>query len=290
MIVYYRSVNLQNLYLRGDLNLFKLDIPNQETIRCINNFTSDVFNHFNGRINLFNTPARLIIDWSLSQDKRVAGTSLLPNVITIYPSVILRECEYDFDSVNHQIIITILHELYHTDQYIDYPRMKVDPAYYQDIECAADTEAHLFIAQHALEIERLFGTRNFVNSRKIVNICSDLGFFGHYYNRKTYQSHIMSIVRDMQNEIESDLYDKLEPILEDPNTTLEVIIEDNSRFILKKKMDAMPLQQFNDILYFKYYQYNFHGTKLMLHGYPDINFYSLIIKTKCSNRLYRVVK
>ena len=270
--------------------MFDVVVPNETTIRFINNFISDVFNHFNGRVNTFNNPARLIIDWCLNNDNKVAGTSSLPNIVRMYPSVILRESEYDINIAKHHIVITILHELFHIDQYIDYPRMKVDSAYQQDIESTADNEAYLYVAQHAFELQRLFGVGVFVDSKMIVNLCDDLGYLGHYYHRKTYQSHIMSIVRDMQADIESELYGPIENILEDLDTTLEIIIEDDARFILKKKLDAMPLQQFNDIMYFKYYQYNYHGTKLMLQGYPDIGFHSLRIKTRCSNRLYRVVK
>lgn len=89
----------------------------------INDFIIKVFNYYNGKINIINNKAILNINWKQSKESITMGDCTIPNVITIYPVCIM--CDYNDNELKMMIVETIVHELHHADQLLDY-RLIVD--------------------------------------------------------------------------------------------------------------------------------------------------------------------
>ena len=92
--------------------------------KMINEFIIQVFTYYNGVINKVNYPALLQIEWIDRKDIRSIGISTSPCVVRIYPAVLLRELktagmlnEYQ---IKYDLLETIIHELFHTDQVLYY--------------------------------------------------------------------------------------------------------------------------------------------------------------------------
>ena len=101
-----------------------------EFVTKTENFIRSVFNYYNGRINIFNK-AILCIDWVIKRDD-VAGYSTQPNIVYIFPRTLMIISNNE-DVFKFNIIMTVIHELYHTDQDVVYNHI-VDPAYNISIE------------------------------------------------------------------------------------------------------------------------------------------------------------
>ena len=55
-----------------------------------NNKITKIFNYFNGRVNRFNSNARLEIEWGELYLQTAGAISRNPNIVIIYPKVIAR--------------------------------------------------------------------------------------------------------------------------------------------------------------------------------------------------------
>lgn len=158
----------------------------------INDFILRVFNFYNGRINICNR-ARLQIEW-INNHTSVAGSTKNPNVVIIYPLVIEKysDSEYKFYYI---ILETIIHELHHIDQVINYPLMVCDTNYLARIECAVEEQTAIYIANNKQEIFENFGINiDYINSTILNNINKYAGFS---YNRRRYIDHLIIILREI---------------------------------------------------------------------------------------------
>ena len=79
------------------------------TQQQMNEFITNAFNYFNGRINIFNK-ARLIINWCNMESSCTGGLTTNPNCVTIFPCVIERYSSTEIDFLLNVILI-IIHEL-----------------------------------------------------------------------------------------------------------------------------------------------------------------------------------
>ena len=157
----------------------------------INDFIYKVFNYYNVKINIFNK-AVLRIDWVNHYGKidKVLAYSAPPNKIVIFPNII-RASINNMYNLMINIIECIIHELYHTDQLIDYTRMVTGHSdYVYSIEAPVEVETNLYILNHIKEIYDIFG----------VDISMDYNvFLGRYkrydvgfrYIRRDYLSHLL---------------------------------------------------------------------------------------------------
>lgn len=169
-----------------------IEIFNQDAVWY---FATKVFNYYNGRINTCNI-ARAEMNWLNMAGKNEAGISRNPNLVILYPSVIARYTD-DYFQFCFVLMETIIHELFHQDQMIDYIKMTSDPNYVRLIESAVEIETNLYIANHVNEILYEFG---FDISRYNLNVYRDnVNMFecGFYYKRRTWFDHILIVLREM---------------------------------------------------------------------------------------------
>jgi hypothetical protein len=109
-----------------------------------------VFNKFNGVVNPVN---RAVLQFN---EMSMFGTSALavsygPNTVKVYPMVMQRLLGSDSD-IKVFTIETILHELSHQDQIINYNKLTVNDDYRQFIECANIINTANFIVDHIKDI------------------------------------------------------------------------------------------------------------------------------------------
>ena len=153
----------------------------------VNNFIHNVFNYYNGKINIFNK-AILIIDWANHYNSNNLANCKAPNKVTIFPMVIKRICNCMYDMMAN-VVECIIHELYHADQLIDYERVNVTD-YNMSIEYPVEVETNLYIINHMNELYTEFG----------LDISTDYNIFlnramqydvGYRYIRRDYLSHLL---------------------------------------------------------------------------------------------------
>lgn len=226
----------------------------------IDTFIRNVFNYYNGRINVVNSPARLHIEW-LQCNKSTAGTSLLPNIVEIYPNVMCRVV-YNEEQLKRWIIMVIIHELYHTDQIIITSKLN-DKNYVNYIENAVEVMTTIYLGNHRQEIYNVFGVliNDSNNLREYMyNYISGSG----NYRRNSIVDHIFLCLCDIIrtdkafiNELFEVYYRYIES---DKNIVL--FVERDKYIYVKYNNDIIDIKIFNDFMYDNYFRFELRKTKI----------------------------
>ena len=166
--------------------------------KYIETFIRKVFNYYNGRINVINYPAILHVEWANLYGKTIAGHSYLPNNVVIYPMIIARYYQANTPQFYSHIIETVIHELYHMDQIIDYNLTRYSEQYVDQIERAVETQTALYMLQNQQEIAENFGI--YIDEDDIRFLLSSAQYaYTSYvpYRRKRYQDQLISLISDV---------------------------------------------------------------------------------------------
>ena len=234
----------------------------------VNTFITRAFDYLNGRVNIFNYPAKLEIDWTTNRGSNVGAHSGNPNLIIIYPAVVRRLFEDDY-LFYYNLVICVIHELLHADQVIDYVEMTKNPRYLADIENSVEFESYLFIANNQIALEQAIGFRDnfqFNSYPKAIEIYET----GHTFRRRDYRTHIISILQDMTREHTSILIDNISHIFMDPNSMLTMIINDKILDI-KIGLECCPLVVLNNLLYEEFFKYNYRAASVQFKNIIEDN-------------------
>ena len=214
----------------------------------INDFIIKVFNYYNGKINIFNNKAILNINWVNLYDHSTQGYSSMPNIVVINPMVIYRRYGYDLYDTKGAILETIIHELYHIDQAINYNLYRSDLNYNQYIEDACQLQVVTYIAGHTEEIYKTFDIL-FDRDYYKENI-NYLFHPGAYYQRRQFKDHLLmylDIICDLNDEFGNKLCQFINYcIVNRKNITLNI-----NDIILPVYIDGVPISidDFNKNVY-----------------------------------------
>jgi len=167
------------------MEYLKMDIRHE-----IDSFIRNAFEFYNGRINKFNNKAELIIEWTHHKNY-IMGTSRNPNIVIIYPYTIL---ESMVSYHKYFAVSTIIHELFHIDQIIDYARYSYDNIYRDSIEYAVEFQTMTYINNNMMEVIKLCdGNAPNPMIRKIA-----IGYTRYApYHRRRLVDHLASIIADL---------------------------------------------------------------------------------------------
>lgn len=251
----------------------------------IDEFITNAFNYYNGRINTFNNKARLIIDWINHWNDDIGGSTRNPDLVMIYPSVIFRNCNSMY-YVYYNILVTIIHELYHIDQNIDYIRYVNDSQYSKMIENAVEIETYLYIANHQHELSQVFGFDDriyFSDYNKVIRHFE----IGARYVRRTYETHMESILSELTMGFNSKVIKTFHEAFNDITSDIDVWLND-MQFYIKKADLCMPIGQLNDILFEECFKYNLRGSEVDMFKHISKNEYVLRIQTSCANFMCKI--
>ena len=254
----------------------------------ITEFIYKLFSYYNGRINLFN-PAKLNIDWALHEDSTKGGSTTNPNIVTIFPRVIQRFYS-NINDIKFSLLVCVIHELFHVDQYIDYIKLEEDKEYYNIIDNTVEMETYLYITNHRQELKDVFNINIEVPYGSVYEILYNSGYeTGQLYNRRTYLSHMVSILIDILHSSYDQTINTFVNVFNDSNTNIYItFINSKIQFALKLKDMCMPIMQLNNILEDNFFKYNFRGASVCMIKHDEQN-YEISIDAKCSNILYRLV-
>lgn len=225
-------------------------------IKAVNTIITNVFNYFNGRINIFQK-ARLYINWCNIQGSSNGGLTTNPNCVIIYPRVIERYSN-DKEEFITNIILIVIHELYHIDQCIIFNRMEVDKAYHDMIENTVEAESTSYLYNHIHEINEKFNLNLRLNPNKIgdlINFFSD----GNLYHRAKYLDHLISVIAELFNYqycVENNILQLITQYYNTSNS--KIIIKINNNILVVKENDAIiNVNILNDFMFDNYYKYNY---------------------------------
>ncbi len=251
----------------------------------INQFIHNVFNFYNGKINIFN-PAILHIDYGEHMGSANGGTSRNPNIITVFPKVIERYNNNAY-SLYYNILVTIIHELYHTDQNISYLRMGRDQSYKNYIESVVEMSTYLYIAGNQKEILENIGLQDTVSYKDYYGIIAPHFETGQLYQRRDYFTHALNLFRELMYAEEHPVLATFVEAFKDMKSIIDIHIN-NTRFTLKDGIYCMPVAQFNEIMEEEYFKYNLRRAFVEAHIRKD-NRYVFVISTSCSNFMGKIV-
>lgn len=213
----------------------------------INSFIIKVFNYYNGKINPINK-AVLDINWADLANCNDGGYSRPPNIIVINPLVISRYNE-DIIDLKISIISTIIHELYHTDQVINYTLYAVDANYNKCIEFACEMETIIYIAGHQIEINNVFGLDIYFDKQQYDKMISYWHVPGVRYQRRYYHEHIFMCIDNMcafSKEVGMDLHKNIRnAITNDKSIILEI---NKAAIFISYKGELMDINKFNELI------------------------------------------
>lgn len=131
-------------------------------------YTTDIFNYLNGKVNTVVLASRIEFGvttmFEVDKYSRVLLARNKVNVIIMYLSEILFYCDeqgmHDMNKVRAMLLHTVVHELSHCDQDIDYNMLASNDKYNEDIENSNDANSLLYIADHYDELQMKFGPFN----------------------------------------------------------------------------------------------------------------------------------
>ena len=225
-------------------------------IEAVNTIITNVFNYFNGRVNIFQK-ARLYINWCSVQGSSNGGLTTNPNCVIIYPRVIERYSNSK-EEFTINIILIVIHELYHIDQCIIFNRMEVDKAYHDMIENTVEVESTSYLYNHIHEINEEFNLNIRLNSNKIGYLINFFSY-GNLYHRAKYLDHLISLITELFNYqycVENNILQLITQYYNTSNS--KIIIKINNNTLVVKENDAIGnINIFNDFMFDKYYRYNY---------------------------------
>lgn len=147
-------------------------------------FSTTVFNHYNGYIN---AGSLCILIFSPLQFNGYASYKL-PNIITVYPYNIINDFKKE-DHIKTIILFSILHELSHSVQDIDFNKYFYDSSYNKDIEDSNNFRITKYILDNRDYIENIFKfnlnipyIENTYNNIKYTKY-NDIGSYFYKYNQ-----------------------------------------------------------------------------------------------------------
>lgn len=225
------------------------NVPVQE----LTDFIVKAFNYYNGKINQVNYPARLEIQWANLHGSYQAAYTSLPNKLCINAQLIFNYYENNIAQIYYEILESIIHELHHMDQIIDYSRVKYDIDYVNYIECAVETQTYLYILQHQQEILEVFGID--IPKRDICRFLQ-LSDIGYVYHRQRYEDHVTMIFgyifyvynnSTTFKHIQEFLLDIMS-VVSSTDASLIVSINGN-QFKIQHGKQLAPIRDINDFFY-----------------------------------------
>ena len=252
----------------------------------IDRFIHSVFDFYNGKINIFN-PAVLHIEYANLWNSPNGGTSRNPNIITIFPHVIERHVGSNQYNILYNIIVTIIHELYHTDQSISYLRMTYDIGYRNYIENVVEMSTYLYIANHQREIYENFGLIDRTNYKDYYPLIAPMFENGQLYQRRDYYTHMIYLLQEILYAEHHEMIDIFSKAFLDENSVIDIKIN-NLQFTLKDGLYCMPIIQLNEIMENEYFRYNLRKATTEYRSIGKDK-HLFIINPNCSNFMGKLV-
>lgn len=191
-----------------------------QLVEFSNEFIQKVFNFYNGKINK-SVRAVLKINWAMP-DEELWGTTLSSGIVMIYPVAIILSSANE-EVLRYVLYETVIHELSHIDQIVDYNRYVVDDEYKASVEACVEKRVRDFIQvqENILVAKTIFGITKFYPSKEPL----EFGKFSHGYV-STNTPKAMLVLQDMFGAGQN--YAKLENLAPEFNYNVFVKIRNDN--------------------------------------------------------------
>lgn len=228
------------------------------SIQEITKLITDVFNYYNGKIN---TTMLAQLEISMLRDKNCtsSGTTRYPNNVVITPFIIYNYI-HDDEDVKAEIVETVIHELFHVDQFVMYS-MANNEAYRTQVERDVEFMTSNYIAIHLNEIYTVFGV---VFDPDVVRYYKNqIPYRNRLYQRKTTFDHICLFIDNAigaKKESSTNIIKNMVHYVEEvPNSRVTLNINGNI-IALKDKDNYIDIEDFNRFVNQYYSRYTLYQT------------------------------
>lgn len=252
----------------------------------INDFIIKVFNYYNGKINVVNK-ATLDINWCNLIGCNAGGYSRMPNIVVINPIIISRFYENEYN-IKLCIIETIIHELYHTDQIINYTLYATDINYNKFIENSCELQTIIYIMGHIQEIYNIFGIYIDIDRNAYGKMLNYYYTPGISYQRIRFHDHVFACIDNLCSigvEFGTQIYNAMVNAI---NNNRNIIIFINNEILhVCVNGDIMPIDDFNEAIV-KYSCTGLYNADIEFSIKENHDLY-ITIEIKCMNNMCKKV-
>ena len=224
-------------------------------VEAVDKLIRTVFGYYNCKINIVN-PAELNIDYMLYRSINCLGDHKLPNIVIIHAGCLW----FNSTTVNEFLsntIYTIVHELYHVDQRIEYFRFNGrggDAEYRQYIEDSNDFMTVCYMLNHQKEIHDLFNVEFDERELNFYKSIYESLISAPPYRRITYEDYIIQVIEGlfcMQDEVQDRIYN----VLRMENSVMFITIN-GCNLLVKNYRYRASVDMINNFFYTYMYQYD----------------------------------
>ena len=234
----------------------------------VEDFIHKVFNYYNGRINRI-IPSFINIEWAL-YDITTMGITYTSKTVTIYPMVIAKYSKGN-KHFKLNIIMSIIHELYHVNQYIEYSQMHYRKDFENSVEFPVEFMTWCYITNHEYEIATLSGgcTYNDNTLNSCISIYS--AFKYGYYRIRSIDDYIFTVVDDILRSRSDYNANDFKPIFYECINKQDVSLSINDNNIIVKSNGVYnDIQEIQKFVYNNYSMYKYReNVKGCINEYDD---------------------
>lgn len=213
-------------------------------------FVTDVFCYYNGKINVIN-PAELIFNYAEMRSSAVVAKTECPNIVTFNITLMWMH-EQTIEGFKSYAIFTIIHELFHCDQYIEGWRLSMDPNYVKFIEDNCDSMTCRYMLCNKAEIFNVFGIDlNNPECNYVERVVWPMVYRDHMYERVNYDTHILKILQSyckVADDIKQDIVNALHNLPD-----VAVVANQDNCLIIKHHRIYTPIMMINEFFKNLYY-------------------------------------
>ena len=229
-------------------------------------FARKVFNYYNGVINQFNAPAGIITERCELQSNNLMGYTKNPHVIHINIMPICRAGKFIDEFVRYYILDTVIHELFHCDQIIDYRKMGSSIEYRTYIERANYLMTATYILSHMEEIKNIFGVNTYLFKEH--NLECIKKYSGYMYERRKFDDHIILLLKGLTASKFPREEAEIRNIINNSTGTIVLDVNDD-RIYIKQGRFLNYIENINKFVYYNIYIYDALNFKMEINCQKD---------------------
>lgn len=251
-----------------------------------NEFITKIFNYYNGRINK-KFSAMIQINW-INASNDPLGLFKPPGIVVINAGFIYERTGSEFIFVMN-IIDTIIHELYHADQYVDTAYFNSIEEYEESVEVPVNRMSINYILSHTDEI--IWISNGIINRDNIdYNYLSSRIKEGYVYNETDITRYIFQLLVDILRfeDRSIDVFGKLYYDIINNGDDLLLNIDEHFYTIICGGVITTDYNLINMYLRYALKDHDYRQFEIEIRNVGDS--YMLIVNTTCENPMCEIIE
>ena len=246
-------------------------------IADLNHFATNVFDYYDGKINLFNRHCNVILDWN-GDGSGVLGSYSIPNTVILRMQNIVDNSE-DETSFKYRCVYVIIHELFHADEFkLSNQDYYADNDIMYNVEQAVEGMTFDYIMNNLKDFD-MFGVERWPTHR-INYFLRPYRYYTEYipYRRTNYANHIFFVIDSVIKSKDDAMY-IANSLFDEDVYKIEVNLNNGSTFTnnhidIKTRRMLTNIYMLNTFFYESFFKYSsfkksyYHDIKT---EYSDVN-------------------